>query len=260
MRSARPTTSSRVAPRGHGGGLRRDRRRPDRRSRPDGRTWSAPPGAGAAAVGRLPARRGSIRTVPGGSPPSSPRDGRGLRGRRGFGRGPIQLKWPNDLVADRLAGPATSASWPASWARPTGSGRGRPGRRRDRRQRGLEAPGLSAGSRDVDDLARRAGAGAGHRSRGARPRFLERLGRRSRSSASRGFPSRGLAGRQLTNGPPVRLEWPDGRPRPSARSTSTSTPGALLVEPATSAAAAERSRARGRDRPPPPPSDSVGGV
>ena len=71
----------------------------------EGRTWSAPAGARAAAVARVPPDLAAPGSASGGSP-RSPRSRWPRRARRspGLPSGTIALKWPNDLVVEGPGG------------------------------------------------------------------------------------------------------------------------------------------------------------
>ena len=229
----------------------------------DGRTLGRAARRRAPAVARVPPDLAGARTRPGGSPPSSrwrwptpPRRSAGLRRRHD----PAQVA---ERPRRRGAATAASASWPASSARPTASGRpiraSSSASASTRTGPPADFPPELAGS--MTSLREAAGRPADRRRRAARRVPRPPRGPR-RGAARRGrFDAAGL-GRPPARRPAatVRLERPGRRRDGPRRSASTRRPGRCSSPTRRAGRRAPGPRRRDRPRPPRRRLDRGGGV
>ena len=133
-----------------------------------------------------------------------------MRSPPGLRAGTVQLKWPNDLVAiDRRSGDVRKLAGVLGETDGLGT----------KDARAVIGIGVNADWKPEDfpaelattmtSLAELAPGQVIDREVIVHV-FLERLEKATANAASRHLPGRRLADRQLTNGVPVRLEWPDG--------------------------------------------------
>ena len=210
-----------------------------------GRTWMAPPGAALLlSVGFRPMwlapehawRLGAIVSL-------------AMAGAAdeiaGVPPGTVRLKWPNDLVVvagrDRLA-PGDDEALPV---RKLGGVLGETDGLGTPDPRAVVGIGINAGWAREDfpgelaasmtslaDLAPRGPTAAAIHREALVDAFLARLGPLADHLRSRGeFPAEAWQARQLTNGLPVRLEWPDGSIETVIAVDVDAESGALLVRP-----------------------------
>ena len=165
----------------------------------------------------------------------------------GLAPGTIRLKWPNDLVLETPDG--ASASWPASWARPTASGTADP--------RVVVGLGINTDWAAADFPPELAGsmtslreAATGGRSMTTRCSTRSSSGSRPRVAALRAgrFDGAGWADRQVTTGRHGPPRAPDGAETVRATGVDPATGGAPRRR-RTAAAATPGPRRRDHPRP-----------
>jgi BirA family biotin operon repressor/biotin-[acetyl-CoA-carboxylase] ligase len=195
----------------------------------NGRSWSAP--AGAAILGSVgfrptwldPIREWRLAAI------VSLAMADATEASTGLPPATIRLKWPNDLVvADRATGAVRKLG--GVIGETEGLGTSHP--------LAVVGIGLNAGWARIDfppDIA--AGMTSLHELTGGRPvdreglvdAFLHRLGEAVERLRAGDFPAESWRARQLTNGLPVRLEWPDGSVETVIAVDVDADSGALLV-------------------------------